>query len=272
MITASDGRPEAQTISAICITYRKEDPREIFIDMKDATYPVKAFALKLLGLGGNWVGPGAINDGNPKGTVSREIKEELSVRKPLGKVDDAELAQILGQATSTRNIDRNNVEPSEADLDDLEIIKRTIVDSLTHFGDYIEFVPKMVFDRTDPENKRLFDRAEGGEKTSDFQGLVSVWIAGLEDNVWTKLVRLQSKFGNLSNESISVITSLGEIVERKIEAGWGQDRVLRDFFQSFGFNETNCFPLIPDVEATPTGKHFETFEEYLEHYAVVRHP
>ena len=229
--------------------------------MKDATYPKKAFALKLLCMGGNWLGTAAANDGSPKGTLIREIKEELSVKRPLGPVDDAELAQIFGHAVSTRTVDRKNVDPSEGDLDDLEAVKRAIIDSLFHLGDYIEFVPRIVFDRADPENK-----------TGDVQGFASVWMAGLDDDVWAKLVRIQEKFGNLSSESISVITSLDEIVAKHLETGWSQDRILRDFFRRFGFPETDRFPLIPDVKATRMDESYTSYDEYMQHYSVVKHP
>ncbi len=89
---------------------------------------------------------------------------------------------------------------------------------------------------------------------------------------WAALVFLQQKFGNLSNESLTLITSLSEIVRTNTKTAFAHDRVLQRFFLTQGLKEAHDLPLVPTLKSLEAGKPLPTYRDYLEQYDVSRKP
>jgi hypothetical protein len=187
------------------------------METKTPGYPRKIYVEKGLLIGGNWVGPNAINDEGPKGTFLREVREKLSFNNSV--VDPAEMAILFGTDHSGHSSTSRNITPTAEDEDALKKIIQAIEANAKPFHAFIQEVEKSVFDMGDPKNK-----------AGKYQGLTSVFEVPLPDDEWFALVDLQQKYGNISNESQSLITSVWKIVEKNIRIAWGQDIILQDFF------------------------------------------
>ena len=257
----SEAKVPITNISAVGLIHRESDPSRIYIDFKDDGLPVKAFRRTLCPVGGNWIGEGAKADADPLATFRRELLEELSFEKversseeyvDLG-IADLEVFGAVGGFSGA--------EVTAEDHADLAHLKRTISESAAPFGDYLTEIPKSVLDAADPENKR-----------NGFTVLVSYYRVGLSDEDWTKLERLQRKFGNLSNESISVILSLAEIVEKGIKCAFAHDIALRDFFRSRDCKGADGLPIYDGTHAERVHDPLGSYAEYLERYDVAKTP
>ncbi|MFH1582398.1 MAG: NUDIX hydrolase [bacterium] len=247
--------------ASACIIYRKDNPREIFLEIKDDGLPVKAFRRHLNPIGGNWIGGTAKKDKSPKETLIREIREELTLEKPqistqglkeLGFIPEKEFYKLPDVKPT----------PTEQDVIELETVKEIIIGGLKPFQDYIITNPTEVFERADPFNK---------QKGSI--GLISIWTCGLDEETWKRLSALQYKFGNLSNESFSLITSLEEIIFIPLYSAYGNDRPLLDFFISHSpLPLVKRFPLVEGINSEVVGKPKTSWESYLEEYEILRKP
>jgi hypothetical protein len=253
-------KQKINNISAVGIIYREADPRWIFIEMKTADYPRRVFASRGLIIGGNWIGDLAKNDRNPKDTLVRELGEEISFAKPVQNFTEFNLL-FRERRLDTYVVKASDWKASEEEILVLNSLKRNIAAKYQPFGDYLQHIPEEVFRRGEPDYSK-----------GDYWGLCSVWQAGLSEQEWTSLVMLQRLAGNLSNESITVMTSLDEIVNHHFEIAWGQDRVLRDFFLNKGFRRAGDFPLIPGLLAGYVGQPYYSYAKYLSMYDVERHP
>ena len=133
--------------------------------------------------------------------------------------------------------------------------------------DYIITIPKAVLDETDPENKR-----------DGFTTLCSYWTIALEEKEWTMLMELQERFKNLSNESITLVTSLDEIIQAGVKTAFGHDQKLKRFFLNASelcgpeYATAKDFPIVPGIESIYAGPPYSSYEEYLERYDVARKP
>lgn len=253
-------------IASVVIVYKKSDPSQIFIEIKDDTHPLKAVRLKLCPIGGNWIGESGKNDKCPKDTLIREIREELSFVKTTRTSD--ELLQCIANAsvaTSEREVFdpvvASLLTPTEQEIWKLNEIREIICHFSVPFGDFFVTLPRSVFDRFDPENKR-----------DGFSPLITYFECGLEDEWWNALVALQQKFGNLSNESITLITSLDRIVDSPIYSAFGHEHGLKAFFLRQGFAKAIDFPLIDGIGGYYAGVPLESYEEYLRRYEVLKKP
>ena len=125
--------------------------------------------------------------------------------------------------------------------------------------------------------------ADPNNTVGDHRSLCSVFAVGLPNDLWIKLERLQKKFGNLSNESITVVTTLSEIVQTGWQTAWGQDRVLQDFFLN-KINrkpkpiprlvcEVENFPIMDSITMTRQAEGgFSSYDQYLARYEVLKRP
>ena len=131
------------------------------------------------------------------------------------------------------------------------------------FGDYHVYIPKAVFESADPGNPKLSDNTH----------LVSYYDCPLDEEMWAKLERLQKKFGNLSNESVSTITSLAKIVETQVRIAYGHGPALQEFFRrKVGDGQEELMNLIPGIKVTYMGLSLTTYALYLERYTVAKKP
>ncbi len=248
-------------IAGICIIYKASDPSRAFLETKTPGY-TKAFVGSYCLMGGNWILQAAANDGNTRGTVIREVcREELSFEKSLeGGVELKALG--LGDDTPYEWPKEVRIPPTQFDNWALDQIKITISGVAQPFGDYILSVDKSVFAAADPDSKK-----------ESYTGLASYFAAGLPDNVWDLLERLQNKFGNLSNESRSFIASLDDLLTNQLRGSWGHDRVLRDFFLSHGLATAELLPLVPGITAERVHMPLATYDpDYLSRYDVAKKP
>lgn len=247
-------------IAAVGIIYRATNPTEIFLEMKDDGHPIKLVRRQLCPIGGNWIGDVAKNDASPLATFRRELNEELSFDRPMRNTEEYSLLGIA-DAKICAPTPSNEVEITAWDLQTLRQLKRMISSSARPFGDFLNTVSKSAMDATDPDNTR-----------DGFTSLVSYYTIGLDENDWWRLSELQSKFGNLSNESITMMTSLDDIIRTETKTAFAHDRVLRQFWLNLELHKASQLPLVPGLESVPVGKPFNSYAEYLERYEVAKKP
>lgn len=247
-------------IAGVGIIFRALDPSHVFIEIKDDGLPIKAFRRGLCPIGGNWIGEAAKKDRNTLETFRREINEEITLE---GAIASTLELRLLGDTPEGNfyQTPRANYAPSDEETEKLNDLKRFITGVREPFGDYIIDMPKEVFDRADPENKR-----EG------FNVLVSYWLIALSEIQWGQLVSLQDSFANLSNESVTIITSLEEIVDVGIKSAYGHDRPLQEFFLAQGFQLAKKLPLVDGIACRKVGMPLASYPDYLGTYDVKRKP
>lgn len=248
-------------ISSVGIIYRAGNPSNIFIEVKDDGHPIKLVRRQLCPIGGNWIGKAAARDINTFMTFARELDEELSFDRPVrNSVELAQMDMAVDQTFAPTPI--KGVEATKDDRLTLQHLKDAILVSAVAFGDYLNTVPKAALDAADPANKR-----------DGFTTLVSYWLVRLVEDDWRRLCSLQSKFGNLSNESLALVTSLDEIIQTNTKTAFAHDRVLQEFFYQFGYTNAEQFPLVPGLESVrKRTSPFSSYAEYLDHYDVAKMP
>lgn len=247
-------------ISSVGIIYRDVNPAEIFIEVKDDGHPIKLVRRQLCFIGGNWIGKSALQDKSTLDTFRRELDEELSFDRPIR--DTVELS-LLGQASLEKfePAPAPAVEVTEEDINELERLKRVMASSAVPYCDVFATVSKLAMDLADPTNQR-----------ETFSGVCSYWKVPLTEVNWFSLVNLQEKFKNLSNESITIVTSLSEIVANGVKVAFGHDRTLQRFFLEQGFDQAKYLRLVPHIESEVVGMPLNSYQEYLEMYEVAKRP
>lgn len=259
MCENSDGLSVGSIASGV-IVFRRENPSEIFIEVKDDGHPNKLVRRQLCVIGGNWIGEAAKYDRNPLATCRREFKEEISLERPIR--DGVELL-TLGMSDKSQIFAPTPIEmePREDESKQLEELKEVICASCCPFGDYHLVVKKAAMDKVDPDNKR-----------SDLSGIFVYWMVSLAEIHWQMLKRLQDKFKNLSSESTTIITSLADIIAADTKTAFGHDRVLQRFFLAMGFAEAKNLPLQDDHDARFIGTAFPSYKDYLKKFSVAKKP
>lgn len=244
---------------AIGIIYKQSSPDKVFMEIKTVGYPRLVFENKGLLIGGNWIGEAASGDTGPGDTFKREFKEEITFEKPIA--DQVELALLFDQKDLGEYIVGSKVwSPKESEIDDLSRLKQVIISNLKPFADFLTFVPESLFQQKEP-----------GFNKGDFNIHCSVFESGVSDDDWETLLRLQKLAGNLSNESVSIVTSLDEILKNSWGIAWGHDYILKEFFESKDLS-TNRFPLIPEIEVEKLSEPLSSYGDYLQKYEVDRKP
>lgn len=253
-------RRAIRNIASVGIIFRQSNPSQIFLEMKDDGHPIKLVRRQLCFIGGNWIGEEARKDRGPLDTFRRELIEEISFERPIR--DSVELA-LLGLADAESFMPapalRNMV--TEDDRTWLQEFKWAACDNCVPFGDFINTVTKAALDAADPENER-----------DTFTGLICYWAVPLNESCWHELGYLQHKFGSLSNESISVVTSLQELVKNRTKTAFGHDRVLQRFFLAYGLKEAGSLSLVDGVESEHVGTTLASYSDYMERYEILRKP
>ena len=249
---------QVNNFCAIGIIFPVENPRFTFTDIK-WEYPVKAWDNMVCPQGGNWFGKEAVGDIGPMSTLRRELSEELSFEKPTR---DNELAHILdinvGPATSAPEAIRP---PTENEREILRDVTEAIIANTVPFGDFYSFMPRSILDAADASNQR-----------GDASAIVSTWIIPLPRDVWQKLTDLQVTFGNLSNESRSVITSVDKMIEAGTRAAFGQDRILQAFWRAMEISRSKHLPLVEGVEHRLIGTPRASWTDYLNDWNPLKRP
>jgi hypothetical protein len=247
-------RTTINNIASVGIIYREADPRDIFIDMKDGGLPVAAFQWTLCPIGGNWVGAGAAADAGPLATFRREFEEEFVLRTV-----DRDLVEVieLGHLLKTANGKVISREDSIAFFE----LRQSILTKAAPWRDYLV-----------PVSRRVLDLAPGNTREG-FTTLVSYNLVGLDEVEWKALSRLQQTFENLSNESLSWVTSLSNIVALERRFAYGHEWAYRDFWEFHSALElTRWMRMFPHAQPTNLGKPRQTYGAYLEDFEVLKRP
>jgi hypothetical protein len=249
-------------MSSVGIFYRASSPDQIFIEMKDDGHPVRAVRRQLSPIGGNWVGREARHDAGPLSTLRREVGEELAFDHPLrDALELAELGHNNEDVQFFAPTKRNDFEVTEEDKEDLEMIRVGITSSAVPYADFLHTISKSVMDAADPKNER-----EG------FSVITSYFTVGFDENLWTKLARLQAKFGNLSNESISMIITLEEIIHSSTYIAFGHDAAMRKFFLDNNCPDAEKLPHVEGVESVYLGEPHTSYDYYLAEFDIAKKP
>lgn len=249
-------------LSAVALVYPQSNPAWLFLDHKDKGYP--NFPNRLCPIGGNWVGEAAKQDKNPWATLAREIMEELVILEGVEQTVSAEEARKdLGyQEAEDYVLKRKPLTGEELvkSQQELEKIKRRLVDALTPFGDYYQIVPGAVL-------KRLT-----GKDKPDVRAICSYWTCPLSDELWQRLLLLKQKAGRLSNESFDRVVSVRQIVSQKLEFVWGHDQVVQRHFINEGFPEAFEMPMVDGIVMQEIGEPMSYYKRYLEKYEFQKSP
>lgn len=247
-------------IAAVGIIFPAHDPTYLFLEIKDDGHPIKLVRRQLCFIGGTWIGDNAKQDSNTFDTFRRELGEELSFERPVR--DSIELNHLgLSDVECFAPIPQPTVTVTPVDREKLDYLKKIIVEYAIPFGDFMNVISKNALDGADPTNKR-----------DGFTALVSYWAVPLQEDVWGSLLELQRKFGNLSNESITLVTSLDEIIRTNTKISFGHDRVLKKFFLDFGLRGAQNLPLVPGISVQAVGMPLPTYQDYLAKFDVAKTP
>jgi hypothetical protein len=248
------------SISSVGIIYRKSNPEEVFFEIKDDGLPVKAFRRMLNPIGGNWVGEVAKSDQNTWDTFKREIREELNLDGVMVSTVELRLLGYLPQNKFYKTKISNCI-PSDTERKMFGDLKEEMIKDRIPFGDYLINIPM-----------EYFNKGELDKKVEDWNDLNSYWLIPLSEKNWGRLVYFQNKFGNLSRESISTITSLREIVETRMSFAFGHDRPIRDFFMIHNAILARKMPILKGIVCSTLCFPRESYGDYLKKYEVVRKP
>jgi hypothetical protein len=247
-------------IYSVGFIYPRTHPSDVFIEIKDDGHPTKLVRGQLCPPGGNWIGDGALKDYGPLDTFRREINEEISFDRPIQ--NSLELMQ-MGMADMELFVPKPAplFKPTKDDIEWLNHIKAVICESATPFGMYENIVTKAAIDKVDPENKK-----------DGFTTLTCYWLVPLSDVDWKILGKLQRKFGNLSNESITMVTSLPEILSSRTRFAFGHDFAYRKFLLSMGISFGREIPSVYGVESSYVGQILSNYDEFLEIFDIAKKP
>lgn len=111
-----------------------------------------------------------------------------------------------------------------------------------------------------------------GNGKPGFITLGHYFTAGLADEEWELLARLQEQHGRLSNEGNSTIVSVDDIVGRQLRVAYNHGPALRDFFLGNGFEQAQGMYLYPSDEEPTVVDFCNTFKQILDRYMVAKLP
>ncbi len=246
-------------LSSAAIIYRRADPSQVFLEVKDNGHPVKLVHGQYCFIGGNWIGENAKYDRNWRDTLNREVLEELTFDRPIRSGEELVqlgLADICQFSPTTIA-----AVPNVTDLNDLGDLRAEIMNGSVPFGMFLNTVSKEAMDAADPANTRQC-----------FSTLCSYGMMPISEKKWQRLERLQVKFQNLSNESITMITSLDEILKKNLKGAFGHDQVLRSFWLAMGLRGVKEMPIVQGVASHSAGPAFATYQDCLEMYDIAKKP
>ncbi len=249
-------------ISACGIIYRKKNPSQIFIEIKDDGHPLALVRRQLCPIGGNWIGPNAKSDRNPTWTYRREVAEELSFLHPIRNATELTLLGYQGLEGSLFAPAKSaDMEASPEDIKVLEHLKYLFGYSALPLGDYINTVTMTAKLSADQNSK-------GGDSIN----LSSYFKVSVEEGDWELLTGLQKKYGNLSNESITLITSLDEVLETEQKTAFAHDAALQDFFLRQGLRQAVDMPHVEGTSGTFVGMPMGSYDKYKAIYEIAKMP
>lgn len=244
-------------IAAVGIIFTPDFPFRVFVERKTDDYPVKVFAGTLCLPGGNWVGEAAKTDASPSETLRRELMEEFHIAASETGADEM-VSLGLNAGTDGRDLQKGT-QAAAGDIECFDSVVESMLSAITPFMDALITVPKTLFDSADPENKR-----------GDTTFLVSYFTIPVEWPEWSELNRLQNKYGNLSNESETLMITFDEICRDKTKVSWGHDCALDAFCRKYVAKAG--IPLLEGIQWQDMGAPLSSYDEYKEKYEIVKQP
>ncbi len=251
-------------ICAVVIPFRESDPSQTYMEMKDEEY--WNFPKRLCLIGGNYSGPNCKKDVGPKGTLLREIDEELQLLEQESHMASAEEArQLYDPKAIDYCVRRKPVTILDEDREMFTAVKEAIMTNIQPFADYWQKIPGAVREMCDPKQK--------DKKPADVLQIASYWTCPLSETTWGNLLYLRSKFGQLSNESFDRPVSLDQILQHRLGFVWGHDQVARDYFAYYA-RRSDCFdmPIIPHIVMDRIGMPLTTYDAYRKRYDLKKDP
>lgn len=263
---------EKTKVNNVCVGAwfcQKSNPSNIFVDRK-FQYPIPAIDGRLAVIGGNWFGLEADNDEKPLGTLVREVSEELSLKH--GKASMAEMGKLDNSGVvGEYQTPQGSAEATPEDIALLERIRAAVIANAEFFNAYVITTKDQYFWRADPAD----------EKARGIVSLACYYAVPLEDELWAGLARLQAKFGNLSSESVTVMTFLGEMLAaqrtetdpyKRFDFAWAHGWAVKEYFISKGFVGARELelPYYTDAELVVTS--VESYADILERFEVAKMP
>lgn len=248
--------------SAVAIVYKASEPSKLFLELKFG-HPIALIDRTLNPIGGNWVGKDALNDNSPLDTLTREIGEEISFVRPIRNADELDFLDVA--TNKTWQPTPMDATPTDEDVAMQEEVKRAIISAAHYYCATINTVSKEAMDVADPKNER-----------QGFSSLAVYFECGLSDETWAKLEALQKKFGNLSAEALTVMTSKTDIILDDAKVAFGHDAALADFLKAKGHN-VEGFPTVHGVSTRFIGttsdvELFSSYAEMLTHFNPTKRP
>jgi len=247
-------------IASSGIIYKESDPSKIFLEIKDKTYPIKQFRHALCPIGGNWIGEAAKKDRGPKETFNREVEEELSFKKPL--VSSSELKLLGIKNAKDYRLNKLKHQPNKEDLKALLHVKRVIKKSKKPWGDFLHTVNQ---DKISLAN--FFNHQD-----RKFTHLISYYFVPIKNKDWEILENLQNKFGNLSEESQTIIVSVNNIIKNHLQFIWGHDQVLKQFFLKNKIKSASKLSILKNIQSKAAGRSLNSYTAYRKRYNVFKTP
>lgn len=233
-------------ICVLVIPHDIADPGRVFLEFKDGGYPWPRFRNHRCIIGGNRMDAEARADISPLATISRELKEELSISPEMHN------RQPLRRAPTPKE---------HQEFEDLVLTMDTRIRSWMAFH---LLIPQAVFD----------------EVPGNTQGEISVLYVyhtcPLQTEDYNRLLWFHEQFGNISVESHSSPQTAARTVVSRQPLAWGHGLALAEFFKQFGHGAldeaANNMPQIPGIQILRRQPPLPTYAHYLELYDVARQP
>ena len=265
-MTASS-RQNASHIAAVTLIFPEDDQTVFFCDLKDEGY---IFPWSLIMTGGNWVGEGARADKNPNDTAAREIMEELTLTPKQQRGVEADLLFGGGSEDFTRP--RPLIEPTSADRNLLENLKRFIVLARKPFSDFWCIASGDDLWRLSGDQYKQRMSKKGLSRADNLRGICSVGLSPLPRKSWADLLYLQNKYRNISQESLSFVASLENIVSTGLNFSYGQDKMYQRILLRHGYDQARNLSCAPEYLVEEIGEPMDTYQDYLDLYEVAKKP
>lgn len=247
-------------ISSVVVPFWKADPSQVFIEVKDNTHPLKLVRGGMCPIGGNWIGPAAVNDINPLATVRREVLEEMTLNSnPVSTEALVELG--LASVAQDYEVCRSQGLVSVLDEEMLSEVVSAIVSSMCPFGSYLNTTTREAILSADPISNR-----------EAFTTLSCYYTSALDNRVWGLLIQLQRKFNNLSNESITLVTSLDEVLACGLSGAFVHEQPLQQFFLAMGLRQAKHMRIVAGQTSVFAGPPLASYADYLVVYDVAKKP
>lgn len=242
--------------AAVIVVYRAINPQQVFMDRKDQTHPRVYCRGGYCPIGGNR-NKGRTETG-PRALALAELSEELTFVRAVR--DDAEYKE-LGTTDAVSQYAATSISGVPITTEDvlaLEMLKAKIARVIRPYGDFIARIPNHAIRHLEPN----WDMAR-----PIVPYLCSYFEAGLDEQEWKELTRLQTKFGNLSNESETEIFDLAEAVTRNDHGAFHHGPAMRHWWNKQGLYELAMrLRMLPGISAEFIGPCSAIWDEYDEEY------